>query len=114
MFGLARLAIAGFAPGGQLPVLALAACAVGLTATLLTGRAPAAGARPQAKRAGPSWRTVPTLAAGVLATVAGSVLVWCRGATRADSGFTDRIVRWWAGVWLRAGGAGERRRPRAP
>ncbi len=48
MFGLTRLAIAGFAPGGQLPALALAACAVGLAATLLTGRAPAAGARPQA------------------------------------------------------------------
>jgi len=48
MFGLARLAIAGFAPGGRLPALALAACAAGLTATLLTGRAPAAGDRPQA------------------------------------------------------------------
>jgi len=33
------------------------------------------------------------------------VLVWCRGAARADSGFTDRIMRWWAGVWLRAAGA---------
>jgi Acyltransferase family len=42
MFGLARLAIAGFAPGGHLPGLALAACAAGLAATLLTGRAPAA------------------------------------------------------------------------
>jgi hypothetical protein len=48
MFGLARLAVAGFAPGGQLPALALTACAAGLAATLLTGRAPAAGARPQA------------------------------------------------------------------
>jgi 1-acyl-sn-glycerol-3-phosphate acyltransferase len=43
MFGLARPAIAGFAPGGHLPALALAACAAGLAATLLTGRAPAAG-----------------------------------------------------------------------
>ncbi len=52
-----------------------------------------------------SWRTVPTFAAGVLATAAGAVLVWCRGAARADSAVTDRIVRWWAGVWLRAAGA---------
>jgi fucose 4-O-acetylase-like acetyltransferase len=48
MFGLARLAIAGFAPGGSLPALALAACAAGLVATLLTGRAPAAAAGRQA------------------------------------------------------------------
>ena len=46
MFGLARLAIGGLAPGGQLPVLALAACAAGLTATLFTGR-PAERAAPQ-------------------------------------------------------------------
>ncbi len=44
MFGLARLAIAGFAPGGHLPITALAACLAGLIATLLTGRAPATGA----------------------------------------------------------------------
>jgi fucose 4-O-acetylase-like acetyltransferase len=48
MFGLARLAITGFAPGGTLPALALAAAAAGLAATLLTGRAPAARAGPQA------------------------------------------------------------------
>jgi fucose 4-O-acetylase-like acetyltransferase len=36
--GLARLAIAGFAPGGRLAVLVLATCAVGLAATLFTGR----------------------------------------------------------------------------
>jgi fucose 4-O-acetylase-like acetyltransferase len=47
MFGLARLAIGGLAPGGQLPAIALAACAAGLVATLFTGRAPAAGARPR-------------------------------------------------------------------
>jgi 1-acyl-sn-glycerol-3-phosphate acyltransferase len=52
-----------------------------------------------------SWRTLPTFPAGVLATAGGAVLVWCRGAARADSGFTDRIMRWWAGVWLRAAGA---------
>lgn len=52
-----------------------------------------------------SWRTVPTFAAGVMATAAGAVLVWCRGAARADSAVTDRIIRWWAGVWLRAAGA---------
>ena len=105
MFGLARLAIAGFAPGGHLPGLALAACAAGLAATLLTGRAPAAAARPQAKGERPSWRTAPTFAAGVLATAAGAVLVWCRGAARADSAVTDRIMRWWAGAWLRSAGA---------
>ena len=105
MFGLARLAIAGFAPGGHLPALALAACAVGLIATLFTGRAPAAGAKPQAKGGRLFWRTAPTFAAGVLATVAGAVLVWCRGRARADSAATDRIMRWWAGVWLRAAGA---------
>ena len=50
MFGLARLATAGFAPGGNLPTLALAAAAAGLAATLLTGRTPAARAGPQALR----------------------------------------------------------------
>lgn len=39
MAGLARLAIAGFAPRGHLAIPVLAACAAGLTATLLTGRA---------------------------------------------------------------------------
>ena len=52
-----------------------------------------------------AWRTVPTFVAGVLATVAGAVVVWCRGPARADSGVTDRLVRWWASVWLRAAGA---------
>ena len=52
-----------------------------------------------------SWRTVPTFAAGALATVAVALLVWCRGAARADSAVTDRMVRWWARVWLRAAGA---------
>ena len=51
------------------------------------------------------WRTVPTFAAGVLATLVISLLVQCRGAARADSAVTDRMVRWWAGVWLRAAGA---------
>ena len=46
--GLARLAIGGFAPGGHVPVLVLAICAVGLVATLFTGRAPAGGAEPRA------------------------------------------------------------------
>jgi dienelactone hydrolase len=50
MAGLARLAIAGFAPGGHLPVLVLTACAAGLVATLLTGRAPAGAAGPQTAR----------------------------------------------------------------
>jgi hypothetical protein len=48
MVGLARLAIAGFAPGGHLPVPVLAACAAGMAATLLTGRAPPATAEPRA------------------------------------------------------------------
>jgi len=52
-----------------------------------------------------SWRTVPTFAAGVLATAAIALLVWCRGPARADSAVTDRMVRWWAGMWLRAAGA---------
>jgi len=52
-----------------------------------------------------AWRTVPTFAAGALATVAVALLVWCRGAARADSAVTDRMVRWWARVWLRAAGA---------
>jgi 1-acyl-sn-glycerol-3-phosphate acyltransferase len=51
------------------------------------------------------WRTVPTFAAGALATVAVAVVVWCRVAARAVSAVTDRMVRWWAGVWLRAAGA---------
>jgi 1-acyl-sn-glycerol-3-phosphate acyltransferase len=52
-----------------------------------------------------SWRTVPTFAAGVLATVVISLLVWCRGPAQANSAATDRMVRWWAGVWLCATGA---------
>jgi hypothetical protein len=48
MAGLARLAIAGFAPGGHLAVPVLAVCAAGLTATLLTGRARPAASRPYA------------------------------------------------------------------
>ena len=52
-----------------------------------------------------SWRTVPTFAAGVLATLAVALLVRCRGPGRADSAATDRMVRWWAAVWLRAAGA---------
>jgi hypothetical protein len=48
-----------------------------------------------------SWRTVPTFAAGALATAAGAVLVWCCGAARADSAVTDWMLRWWArgGGW---------------
>ncbi len=52
-----------------------------------------------------SWRTVPTFVAGVLATLAVAVLLLCRGPARADSPVTDRMVRWWAEVWLRAAGA---------
>ena len=52
-----------------------------------------------------SWRTVPTFAAGALATLAAAVSVLCRGRARADSAVTDRIVRRWAAVWLRAAGA---------
>jgi hypothetical protein len=48
MVGLARLAIAGFAPGGRLAVPVLAACAVGLAATLFTGRARPEAAEPRA------------------------------------------------------------------
>jgi 1-acyl-sn-glycerol-3-phosphate acyltransferase len=52
-----------------------------------------------------AWRTVPALVAGVLATLAGALVVRCRGPARADSPVTDRMVRWWAAVWLRAAGA---------
>jgi hypothetical protein len=38
MVGLTRLAIAGFAPGGSLPIWVLAACSVGLVVTLCSGR----------------------------------------------------------------------------
>jgi fucose 4-O-acetylase-like acetyltransferase len=40
MAGLARLAIAGFAPGGALPVLALAALGCGVIGTLFSGHPP--------------------------------------------------------------------------
>jgi fucose 4-O-acetylase-like acetyltransferase len=43
MAGLARLAIFGFAPAGNLPLLALALCASGLLLILLSGRPPPAG-----------------------------------------------------------------------
>ena len=52
-----------------------------------------------------AWRTAPTLVAGVMATLAVSLVVWCRGPGRADAAGTDRLVRWWASVWLRAAGA---------
>jgi hypothetical protein len=42
MTGLARLAIAGFAPGGALPALVLAAFGCGVACTLFTGRPPPA------------------------------------------------------------------------
>ena len=42
-FGLAKLAVAGFAPDGRLPLLVLGACACGLLLTLLSG--PSAGER---------------------------------------------------------------------
>jgi fucose 4-O-acetylase-like acetyltransferase len=48
--GLTRLAIAGFAPSGHLPALALSAYAAGLIGTLLTGRPPPRPARPQPLR----------------------------------------------------------------
>jgi hypothetical protein len=44
MLALARLAIAGFAPGGHLPLLVLVAYAGGLVATLLSGKAPSSAA----------------------------------------------------------------------
>jgi hypothetical protein len=43
MFGLARLAIAGFAPGGAVPALALAAFACGVACVLFSGRPPDGG-----------------------------------------------------------------------
>lgn len=52
---LATFAVEGFAPGGGLPVPALSGFAVGLLATLLTGRAPQPGGddhRPQRLQAG--------------------------------------------------------------
>jgi len=63
--GLSRLAIAGFAPGGQLPVPALAACACGLLLTLLSGPGsaghgplPQPGTEPLRARPGPPAPTV--------------------------------------------------------
>ena len=52
-----------------------------------------------------AWRTAPAFAAGILATLAGALVVQCRGPARADSAVTGRVVRWWAAVWLRAAGA---------
>ena len=48
LFGLSWFTIVGFAPGGHLHGLPLAACAIGLAATLFSGRDPAASARPRA------------------------------------------------------------------
>jgi fucose 4-O-acetylase-like acetyltransferase len=55
MLGLTRLAIAGLAPGGHLPLLALAAFAAGLIATFCTGHPSSAGGRtyPAARPATP-------------------------------------------------------------
>lgn len=52
-----------------------------------------------------SWRTVPTLVAGTLATLAAVLLVRWRGPARAESELTDRIIGRWAAVWLWAAGA---------
>ena len=41
---------------------------------------------------------------GALATAAGAVLVWCRGAARADSAVTDWMLRWWAASGVAADG----------
>jgi fucose 4-O-acetylase-like acetyltransferase len=46
--GLSLITIAGLAPRGHLPGIALAACTAGLAATLCSGRDPAAAAKPQA------------------------------------------------------------------
>ena len=48
LFGLSQLTIAGLAPGGDLPWLALAGCVAGLAATLFSGRDPSADAEPRA------------------------------------------------------------------
>jgi len=66
-----------------------------------------AGMRGRRRREGGwvAWRTVPAWAAGVLATLAGVLVVRCRGPARADSAGTGRVVRRWAAVWLRAAGA---------
>jgi hypothetical protein len=45
MLGLTQLAIEGLAPGGHLPLLALAAFAAGLLATFCTGHPSSAGGR---------------------------------------------------------------------
>lgn len=49
MAGLAQLAIAGLAPGGQLPVPALTSCAAGLTAIICTGHVPGAAGQVTAR-----------------------------------------------------------------
>jgi len=67
--------------------------------------APQPNASVRGKGGSVSWRTVPTFVAGVLATLAVALVVLCRGPARADSAVTDRMVRWWAAVWLRAAGA---------
>jgi len=57
MLGLTRLAIAGLAPGGHLPLLALAAFLAGLLATFYTGHPSTArtstGHRPAGRESGP-------------------------------------------------------------
>ncbi len=53
-FGLTKLAIGGFAPGGRLPVLVLGAYAGGLMLTLLSGPpSPGHGPRPRRPGAAP-------------------------------------------------------------
>src|ERR1035437_4007994 len=66
--------------------------------------APAA-ARRGGSSGGGAGGAVPTSAAGGLATRGGALWVRGRGSARADSAVTDRVVRWWAAVWLRAAGA---------
>ena len=51
-----------------------------------------------------SARAVPALLAGMLATVVAALLVRCLGAGPDRAAARDRVVRWWARVWLRAAG----------
>ena len=79
-FGLTRLAIAGFAPGGRLPVFVLGAYACGLLLTLLSGP-PSPGHGPRPKRPGAApLRAGPSPPAPAVTAPRGSSRIWtgCR------------------------------------
>ena len=95
--GLSQLTVAGFAPGGHLPGPALAYCAAGLAATLLSGRAPApGGSQPQASSPRPAAPAAESSLDEVPAP-GGRTHIWLRAGARSMSRVHAAAMRGAAG-----------------